>query len=166
MILSLRLALAAFVLPFLAVPVAAEPAHETRVLDLRHADARDAMVAVRALVGARGVEITDDGDLRVTEEPDRLELAAAVAAMVDQPDGKVPEMATLEVEADGTRVARFGLEHASVMDVMTGMREILVVKNVAASLAPAMVIVRDEPEVVDRAIWLVRLLDRPCPSEG
>lgn len=136
---------------------AAEPASAD--LDVRQVTPEDAVVALRAVAGARNVAVVDEDTVRVSGTPEELAVASVVVELLELPTDTA-EQVTARVLADDSHVARVVLRHASTSDVVLALRAKIGISRFAVNAPTATILVRDTQEQVRAALDLIAAMER------
>lgn len=114
--------------------------------------------ALRAIAGTQQVEVVGEKTLIVTDNEAGLEVVANVLKLYDVKTGASPAVSSFEV-VPGSAVTGIMLHDITVPEAMTALRRELSVKNVAASLSPSLILIRDTPEKCSASKKLIESME-------
>ncbi|MEM1177736.1 MAG: hypothetical protein AAGM22_05295 [Acidobacteriota bacterium] len=138
-----------------AEPSPSSPGAETAQIEFQHISARDAMTALRSIVGLRSLQVVSDREIKADGSAEELALVRAVVGMVDVAKGQQPVMESLEVESDRSMIARLMLQPAKAPEAMQILRKKVSAKHVAAMQNPELIVFRDSPEKIEAGLKLL-----------
>jgi hypothetical protein len=121
---------------------------DTRTFALHYLRAQDAATIVRTITGIRKLAAPDAHSIEATGTRVALQLTAELLSALDAPEVEPSQTFTT---GDETAVAVIPLRDISPSAAMAALRK-LQIQRVAASVEPAVVVVRDTPEQVASAI--------------
>lgn len=141
---------------------AAEEEKRTEILPIARVEAQQALVAVRVIVKVREIEAVETHALSIHDTEERRRLAWKVVEMLDRGDD-VRFVPTTFDAGDGTTLACVSLRYASAHDGMRLLMSQIGIKIVASVQELEVVLVRDTPEQVGKALQLLKDFDRQAP---
>ncbi len=134
----------------------------TEVLRIERVAAKQAVVALRVMVGAGEIEVVDPHTLSVHDTPEKLLLARKIAELLDRSDSAANAVTIYEV-GDGTTVASIVVRYASPARAMRMLMREIGIRKVATVEETSTVLVRDSAEQVEKALKLIRDFDIQAP---
>jgi len=141
---------------FCGLRAAAEEEKRTEVFRIERIEAQQALVTIRSLAGAKEIEVLDLHNLSIHDTEERLVIARKVVELLAR-DGVPP--ATYDV-GDGTWLAGVTLRHASSRDAARLLMSEIGIRKVATAQELALVLFRDSPEQVEKALEALRAFDK------
>lgn len=127
---------------------AAEEQSETRTFALHQMVSPDAATVLSTIAGIRQLNVQHDHNLQATGGPAALRIATELLSALDAPEIAPSQSFTT---GDDTVIAVIPLSGISPSDAMLALRE-LKLQRVAALDRRSVVVVRDTPEQVTRAL--------------
>ena len=133
---------------------------------LQHVEAATAATALRSIASTKNLEFFGDRGVRVSGDPEMLQMVQEILRMIDFPPSSEVGVASYNLPSGDASIVRVQLKHSTMREVMMALRNVLAIKKVAGSSEPAFVLLRDTPERVRAAQELIRILEKPCSSSG
>ena len=134
-----------------------QAAGETQVVtfSFTNVTGREAATVLRTIVGV-SLEAADDHSITVRDTQEKLDLAAAVAKMLDTTDDTAD---TTPLSAgDGSVIAAVVLNRASSVEVMDALRQELQIARIATA-GEKMVFLRDTDSQIQAGLKVIRRLE-------
>ena len=150
----------------LAVSAAAAevPAEEkiTEAIQLESIEAKDAVVALRSIVGTSDVKVVDPHSLSIRDTAEKLEVAKRLIQYIDHPGGR-GHSGTFSA-GDETMVGTVALEHVSSSAAARMLMSRIAIARVASIEENEIVVFRDTAEKVKAAFALIEDFDVDAPQ--
>lgn len=141
-------------------------AQEASRFELQNVNARDAVTALRVIAGTKQAEVVGEKTLIVTDNEAGLRVVANVLRLYDVKTGVSPAVSSFEVVPGESVVTRIMLHNITAPEAMTALRRELSVKNVAASMSPSLILIRDTPEKCKASKKLIESMETAAKQQS